>query len=166
MEQNQQLPSDLDLLTTLQFDQLAELEMALQQQQQQESDNCHHQQQAVQVAPADATLPPSPAAEEIVDLSHAQPEVKPTLDDLLWLTQSIGLQSQGSFSSVGSADLQSLLGSCPPAQATPVVQQQQQQPQLIPRVSGAQSFSSSSQYLEIKEGTHGNTTLEVCVLVE
>lgn len=140
MEPNQQLADEL--LAALQFGgQLDELEMALQQ----ESDNCSQQQLQPQqpplqqvVVPDDATLPPSPVAtEEIVDLSHAQGEIKPNLDELLWLTQTVGLgslQSQGSFSSVGSADLQALLGPCPPGATQSPVQHQQQQ-QIVQRVS-------------------------------
>ena len=118
MEPNQQLADEL--IAALQFDQLAELEMALQQ----ENDNCSQQQQQQQqqqpqqiqmVTEQEAMLPPSPIAEEIVDLSNAHADVKPNLDELLWLTQTVGIQNQASFSSVGSADLQALLGPCPPA---------------------------------------------------
>ena len=135
MEPNQQLADEL--LAALQFDQLAELEMALQQ----ESDNCSQQQQQqqqqqqpqqqIQVVEhaEEAVLPASPIAEEIVDLSNAHADVKPNLDELLWLTQTVGIQSQQSFNSVGSADLQALLGPCAPSgtsQPQPPVQQQPQ----------------------------------------
>lgn len=124
MEPNQQLADEL--LSALQFDQLAELEMALRQ----ESDNCQPQQQQlqqVQMVSEEATLPPSPIAEEIVDLSNAQADVKPNLDELLWLTQTVGLQSQQSFNSVGSADLQALLGPCPPVSQPQLPVQQEPQ---------------------------------------
>ena len=143
MEPNQQLADEL--LAALQFDQLAELEMALQQ----ESDNCsqqQHQQQQQQQQPQqqiqvvehaeEAVLPPSPIAEEIVDLSNAHADVKPNLDELLWLTQTVGIQSQQSFNSVGSADLQALLGPCAPtgtSQPQPPVQQQPQRVNMFLR---------------------------------
>ena len=141
MEPNQQLADEL--LAALQFDQLAELEMALQQ----ESDNCSQQQQQqqeqqpqqqIQVVEhsEEAVLPPSPIAEEIVDLSNAHADVKPNLDELLWLTQTVGIQSQQSFNSVGSADLQALLGPCAPtgtSQPQPPVQQQPQRVNMFLR---------------------------------
>ena len=133
MEPNQQLADEL--LAALQFDQLAELEMALQQ----ENDNCSQQQQQqqqpqqqqIQMVTEEAVLPPSPVAEEIVDLSNAHADVKPNLDELLWLTQTVGvgLQNQASFNSVGSADLQALLGPCPPA--TQPQHPEQPQPQRV-----------------------------------
>ena len=80
-----------NLIAALQFDQLQELEMALQQ----ESDNCSQQQQQqqqpqqqIQVEHSEeAVLPPSPIAEEIVDLSnaHAGSDVKPNLG---WATMA------------------------------------------------------------------------------
>ena len=132
MEPNQQLADEL--LASLQFEHLEELEIALQQQ----SDNCSqqqqlHQQQQIQDERSEAVLPPSPAAEEIVDLSNAHVDVKPNLanlDELLWLTQTVGIQSQQSFNGVGSAaDLQSLLG--PTSNPQPQQSVQQPQPQRV-----------------------------------
>ncbi len=118
MEPNQALADEL--LAALQFDHLAELEMALQEN---AEVVCGPQIQQVNVT-QEAILPPSPVAEEIVDLSNNAPDVKPNLDELLWLTQTVGLQNQASFNSVGSADLQALLGPCHQSQQ-PITPQQQ-----------------------------------------
>ena len=135
MEPNQQLADEL--LAVLQYDHLADLEMALQQengncsQQQQQQPQQPPQQQQIQMVTEEAVLPPSPVAEEIVDLSNAHADVKPNLDELLWLTQTVGvgLQNQASFNSVESGDLQALLGPCPPA--TQPQQPEQPQPQRV-----------------------------------